>query len=189
MIIGHVIRANFNAAYFFGPTRHGPLCRKCGNCLDFDYCPAQIDLHPSKRYGVSATYDGRIIYSREFASFCRDVLGSRQTFQPLRGGGQELFYMCPKEVLKFDPVRRGTEFGPVCNACGQHEWVAGATPAYLQQAIPIEDGFFRSDLTFGGGVRSFPLILISTAWKEALARQKFRGLSFRDVNGIEPSTS
>jgi len=181
MKLGYVLRGNFNAAYFFGADKVAPLCKRCGRCLDYNYCPNNIEIHRSKRYGVSATYDGRLLYSREFVEFCRDVLKTKQEFHCIDGDGVELFYMFPESVVQFDAERSRTEFGPICSTCGKHEWVVGAIPAYLKMQLPLENKFYRTDLMFGSGVNTFPLILVGREWKELLSRKKFRGLDFREI--------
>lgn len=187
MILGYVVRGHDNGARFFQEEKAEILCERCGSCRNYRYCPEVIDMDISKKYDVSVTYDGRMLFSDSFMRFCKDSLSSEEEFTAIKVNETYLYYMFPSVTLTFDTERRGSRLGRVCEECGEYESVVGALPAILKESQPMGPGFFRSDLAFGSGREKFPLIMVGSKWKELLAARRFRGLEFREALGIPAS--
>lgn len=183
MILGYVVsgKSSNDGMFFDGSEPAGVLCPNCGTCLNYQYAPSMIDIHPSKKYDVSYTHDLRRLFSSRFVEFCRDKLHADDTFQLVKSKSMDLFYMIPSRVLEFDVERRRTRFDKPCSLCGGYESVTGARPAFLKANKPIGPGFYRSDVAFASGKSKFPLFFVSTEWKELLASQKFRGIEFEEI--------
>lgn len=183
MILGYVMRAkDCNDGIFFnGDEPAGVLCPNCGTCLDYQYAPNTIDIHPSKKYDVSYTHDLRDLYSAKFVKFCREVLKSDVSFKLVKSAEIDFFYMMPSRVLEFDVERRKTRFEKLCNVCGGYESIVGARPAFLRTRELIGPGFYRSDVAFASGKSKYPLFMVGGEWKELLASQKIRGLVFEEI--------
>ena len=183
MVLGYVLSGkNCNEGLFFnGNEPKGVLCPSCGMCLDYQYTPSTIDVHPSKNYDVSYTHDLRDLFSSKFAAFCKDELRCDDEFKPIKSESKDLFYMFPERVLEFDAKRRKTRFEKPCEVCGGYEAIVGARPAFLRIDEPIGPGFHRSDIAFASGKSKFPLFFVGVAWKKLLAAQKFRGIKFDEI--------
>jgi len=183
MILGYVISGkNSNDGLFFdGNEPPGTLCPSCGTCLDYQYVPSTIDVHPSKKYDVSYTHDLRRLFSSRFVEFCKGTLHSDDNFKLVRSKNMDLFYMFPSRVLKFDVERRKTRFEKPCDVCGGYESIVGARPAFLRISKPIGLGFYRSNIAFASGKSKFPLFFVGTEWMEILSLQKFRGIKFEEI--------
>lgn len=182
-MIAYILRGHDNNAYFFSDDSKGITCEACGTCLDYGYVPREIDMQPSKKYDVSTTYDGRMLYSAAFVDFCKTELQLGEEFIPISCGSGTFYYMFPARIIRFDVTRRHTRFLNACNKCGGYESIVGATPAFLDANLPIGHGFFRTDIAFGSGKEKFPLILIDPENKEKMQTKCFRGL---ELLGIQP---
>jgi len=180
MILGYTLSGNSSneAMFFKGDEPSGIVCPQCGTCLNYEYSPLSVDIHPSKKYDISYTHDLRKLFSERFVSFCKEVLNSHETFVPVQAGKMQLFYMIPTRVVEFDVIRRKVRFEKPCVHCGGYEAIAGAHPAFLKDNRIIEPGFFRTDIPFGSGKSKFPLIVVCEEWKNLLASEKFRGIDF-----------
>jgi len=183
MILGYVLKAkDCNEGVFFsGEEPADILCPQCGTCLNYRYCPQEIQIHPSKKYDVSGTHDSRKLFSQRFVTFCKDILGSDEDFRLVKSGSVNLYYMFPSRILEFDVERRNTKFEKPCKTCGGFESTVGARPAFLRTEQLIGRGFYRSDVAFASGKNKFPLFFIGAEWKELLASQKFRGIEFDEI--------
>lgn len=183
MILGYTLsgQSSNDANFFNGDEPSGVLCPCCGSCLDYNYSPVSIDVKPSKKYDVSYTNDLRVLFSERFVEFCKNVLKAEDYFKPIRAGEKVLYYMVPSRLLDFDYIRRKVRFEGKCPSCNSYETVAGAYPVFLKEQVPIEEGFFRTDIAFASGKSKFPLIIIGTKWKKLLVAQKFRGIDFEEI--------
>jgi hypothetical protein len=188
MILGYRMGGNSSndGIFFDGSEPPGVLCPNCGTCLDHEYAPATIDIHPSQKYDISYTHDLQTLFSARFVTFCRETLHSDEVFKLVKSKTMDLYYMYPSRVLEFDAVKRGVLFEKPCSVCGEYETIIGDLPAFLKINKPIGSGFFRSDLAFADGKSKNPLLFVSTEWKELLATQKFRGLTFEAITDTFP---
>jgi len=183
MILGYVLsgKSSNEGVFFDGNEPLGVLCPVCGTCLNYDYAPSAIEIHPSKKYDVSYTHDLRCLFSTKFVEFSRDVLRCDEQFRLVRCDFMDLFYMFPSRVLKFDVDRRKTRFENPCGLCGGHESIVGAHPAFLRNHDPLGPGFYRTDIAFASGTSKFPILIVGVEWKRLLDAQRFRGIEFEKI--------
>jgi hypothetical protein len=157
------------------------VCKSCGTCKDYRYCPDEIELHRSSRYDVGATYDGRHLFSEAFVAHCEPLLGDADFLHPISGGGRRYFYFVPGRIVQFDAERRETRFENPCGACGGFEYAVGATPVHLLKREPLGPGFSRTDIAFGSHQGKFPLILVGEEGARRISQRKWRGLELEPV--------
>lgn len=65
--------------------------------------------------------------------------------------------------------------------CGQFEWIAGATPAFLICNQVRPNSFFKTDLEFGGRNGRAALLIVGKELKEQIESRRFRGIYFHDA--------
>ena len=101
--------------------------------------------------------------------------------------GAGLFVARPTVVVQFDSEARETQFQNRCPACGDYQYVTGATPVFLKpgSAVP-ENGFARTDLDFGSDDAKAPLVLCGDEAVRRLKRRRLRGLTFVKEVGKVP---
>jgi hypothetical protein len=187
MIVGYILSGNSsNEGVFFDEVQiQDRLCQHCGTCFDYNYAPASLKIHPSKKYDVSYTHDLRDIFSERFVEYSKEVLNAENDFSRIDLGHSFVYYMMPSSELEFDTERSKTRFVKPCEACGGYEAVVGSKPAFLKRRDAIGIGFFRTDVSFASGKSKHPLIIVGPEWKGLLESQNFRGLVFRPVFGID----
>jgi hypothetical protein len=183
MKLGYSLNGNASndGIFFDGSVPRGVLCPSCGSCLDYEYAPAKIKIHPSKKYDVSYSHDTRHLFSKRFVTYCSEVLGSLESFKKIDANSTELYYMNPQQIVQFDVERSKTRFVKPCALCGGYESIVGAVPSYLQQQTALGPGFYRSHLAFGSAQSKSPIFFVSVEWGDLLASQKFRGLYLREI--------
>jgi hypothetical protein len=180
MIIGTTISGTDNDAYFFDKVPNGVLCPSCGYCLDFTYAPSKIDLSENSHYDISSTHDHRRIFSRRFVNFIVTELHFCGTAKKI-SANKDLYYLYPNTEVHFYYQKRGTRFEKRCLYCGGYESIVGATPVYLLEKQIPRERFCRTDLSFGSGKEKFPLFIVDCDASEAIRRQNFKGIIFKDV--------
>jgi hypothetical protein len=184
-ILGYSLAAHDNGGRFFpydlSDCPDGVICKTCGTCLDYRYCPDEIPLDVSSRYHVGSTYDNRTMFSEAFIEHCRPLLRSGDYLRPIKAGQQRYYYLFPEQVTSFDSTRRETRFSEPCPQCGGHGSIVGAHPAFLCTNMPLELGFFRTDLGFGSKQEKFPLILVGEEGRSLIDRRKWRGLEWSEI--------
>lgn len=184
-ILGYALHGHDNGGRFFpydlAECPGGIVCKACGTCLNFRYCPDEIELDASSRYDVGATYDNRLILSESFIEHCRSLLRPGDHLHPVKAGERRYYYLFPEQVMTFDSARRETRFTKPCRQCGGHGSIAGATPVFLHATAPLGANFFRTDLGFGSAQAKFPLILVGAEGRSLIDQKKWRGLEWSEI--------
>lgn len=170
-----------DAEFFDGSEPSDTLCPVCQCCLDEQYVPKFLDVSKSKKYDVAYTHDLKTVFSERFVRFCLDVLKTDEEFIPIKTPHAVLYYMLPKRVLQYNPLEKMVRFEALCLTCNQFAVIVKPGPVLLKDETPINTGFYRTDLSFSDGKNKHPLLIVGTEWKELLAQQKFRGLTFEPI--------
>jgi len=146
------------------------------------YDVSYANLHPvRKQYDVSYTCDGYLIVSKRFKQFCEEKSYKNTIFHsiPLE---PDFYFLESSKIIPLDYARRNVQFGSLCKACNRYDYVAGATPSYIQQGFVMEENtFYQSEYDFGSYNRKSPIIIVSLLMAKELTAQKFKGLYFNDV--------
>jgi hypothetical protein len=151
-----------------------PICKACGFKTDIYYINASFRVK-RRTYDLSATYDGYKIASLKFMEACNRLKLSGLEFLKLPAD-DEFFVVRSNTISKFDTVARKTKFDSLCDVCGFYRAVAGATPAYIMERP--ETDFSRTDIVFGSGNCRSPLIIATEYAKNALRKERLKGLEF-----------
>jgi hypothetical protein len=179
MIIGYIVSGGDLLAQFFENAPEGVLCSRCKTPLRYDYIPNRVEVPRKQDNDVVATFDHVKLYSERFVDFIESVLKPAPLFTQV-SESPKYFYYLPEIALPFDAAKRQVKFETACNVCGGYVAIAGMAPAPLKINSLPGKGFFRTDLPFGGP-HKWPLTIVDPELKEALEKQKFRGLHFWDV--------
>ncbi len=141
------------------------------------------ELSTSSKTAVASTYDGQTIVNQSFKDFSDHLGYADLKFVPFDRDMQHYHLLATKEV-RFDVSRHTLRFEQLCAHCGNFDSVVPAHPTYIQVREALADGFFRTDLLFGGGNGKSPLILVGIDTHRKLKESKFKGLSFHPVYGL-----
>jgi hypothetical protein len=192
ILVAKILRGGDNNSFMYNPTY--PYC--CDSCHyvtkqevnpDFRlarqrYDDSYINLHPvRKQYDISYTCDHYLIVSKRFKQFCEEKSYKNAVFHSIPQE-PDFYFLESSKIIPLDYARRNVQFGNLCKVCNCYDYVAGATPSYIQQGFVMEeDTFYRSKYEFGSYNRKSPLIIVSLQMAKEMSAQKFKGLYFKDV--------
>jgi len=148
-ILGYLMVAPDNDSYMNPEMYESNICK----CLDY-IKNRHLHLNPNfelvkKSYDISSTYDSYLIVSNRFREFClnQEYLGI--SFYPIPNYPDN-FYFDIQRIVRYDAKRRETRFLEYNSECEEYNEVVGATPVCLVDNQTLPDGFFRTDIEFGG---------------------------------------
>jgi len=144
-------------------------CGTCGLPMDREVANPTFVLR-DRRWDLSYTYDGYCIVSERFHA----ALGDQDAIYRALPSEPDFFVLSSDRFVDFDAERRGTRFEDRCDECGRYRSVAGATPAFLTDPVPLASNLARTNVEFGTGDEQRPLLLVGT---EAAARLRADGLA------------
>ena len=182
MIIGFVVSGPDNGSVGVLKQQASWTCPVCGlpkNKLDH----VDPELRVKRRnLDLSFTFDNLPVVSRKLKECCLRARLSGIDFVELESD-PDFFILNPTGQFVFDTVARKTRFLNRCDACGQHESVVGALPAFLKDVPgPIADGVFRTDVEFGSGVERGPLLIVGARTRERFERENLVGLEYSPIH-------
>jgi len=132
-----------------------------------------------RELSYSYSYDGVCVGTLRFKEVTEATGITGLAFRPLQS---TLFAVRPVAVVRFDAIRRKTQFERLCGVCGQHEVVVGATPLFLLPGAMVpENGFARTDLEFGSRDAKTPVIVSGHEVIHIVQRARLRGLVFKEA--------
>ncbi len=183
MVIGYILYGQDNNLSFFANAPKNILCLHCGSCLDTSYYPKYLPLKKEVK-DVSFTYDGRLIVSEKFKTFCDEYNVKGIEFF-LVNEKPKFYFVSSNRFLNFDVEKRETRFENLCPYCSNYESVIGATPAFLKDIdVSIKEGFYRTDIEFGSGSEKSPLFIIGLRTKKLIMKQHFKGIEFEAIKKL-----
>ena len=202
MTLGFLVGMHDDDSYMLGPDTYKPepsvfydwrfgkdgvphpaTCGTCGRKTDPDYVSPVFRVKRRNR-DITCTYDGYTLVSRRFKDVCEGASCAGAVFVPLPAD-EAFFWLRSDRTIAFDAVARGTRFEKPCPACGTFYSVVGATPVRLRNAIPLGEGFYRTDLEFGSGHEQHPLLIVGVRTAEMLKAATLKGLELRKIDGGE----
>jgi hypothetical protein len=174
-LIGYSLGIYDNKSYM-NPNMWGVnIC----DCLDY-VKNRHLHLNPNfklknRRADISVTFDSFVIVSTRFRDFCMNNNYEGVGFYDL-ANYDDRFYMQISNVEKYDTKRRETRFLEFNDVCNEYHEVIGANPVCLVNKEPLKNGFYRTDIEFGGGYAKSPLELVDIETGRNLKLEKFKGL-------------
>jgi hypothetical protein len=177
----YVLRGpDINARYYDGAP-NGVVCPECGSCLNQYYVPATLRVQEATRYDFGHTQDLQPLFSKTLVDIINHKSKASLAANELRDSGG-YFHLTVAETIEFDVQRRKTRLGPRCRVCGQFEWTAGATPAFLIGDQIPSNGILKTDLEFGDRHGKSPLLIVGRELKEAIESYRLPGIYFADAH-------
>ncbi|MFV0376509.1 MAG: hypothetical protein ACK5JD_04315 [Mangrovibacterium sp.] len=177
MVIAKILFGQDNKSFMHDQY---PYC--CPTCHYATRQKVNTELKLKKRnYDVSYTYDGYLIVSERFRSFCETKAYKTLNFHALNLE-PDFFFLEVLDFFSLDYARRDVQFIDLCNDCKRYAAVIGATPSYIEEGFKFrENVFYKSSFDFGSYNRKSPLIIVGLTMADELLQEKFKGLYFKDV--------
>lgn len=167
-------------AHFYETAPDSVFCPLCNTVLDKNYIPTKMKLHSGKLPDLGGTYDGQEMCSLRFKEFSEEQ-GLDVDFYEI-DMGKPFYHFRPKQILKYDTLRRNTRFIKPCAACGNYAEVIGSIPVYFTDVFePLRAGIYRTDLEFGSGAQKGFKVIVGLSIREKMAAQDFRGCTFMPI--------
>lgn len=164
----------------YGEASQVGRCSSCGLVTQGNYVNPTFKLK-RRKFDLSYTTDGCCIVSSKFVNSLGglSVSGLRYASLPADPG---FFRILPEKVLKFDSVRRNTQFLDICSVCGRFESVVGAHPVFLIPGQAIEPAVvYRTDLEFGSGDEKHPVLIAGPAAADKMRKSRLSGVDYEDI--------
>ncbi|WP_431123855.1 hypothetical protein [Flagellimonas flava] len=180
MILGYGLFGPDNGSHLY-PIGNG---RKICDVLDYvknrqNYLSEEFKVSNSS-FDFSFTYDSALIVSQKFRDFCLRNQYDGLSFYPVPSQKGLYLFKSSNEVL-FDTEKRHTKFIDYQEKCKRHDSVVGATPIFIKDNTPLQEGIFRTDVEFGSGYEQSPLILIGELTHQKMKMEKFNSLEFEII--------
>lgn len=178
IIVGYNLSAIGNHAYFFADAPDSVFCDSCGCCIDDTYLP--VNLKPSNKADIGATYDRRFIVSIRFRDYINS-LGFKVSFLPVNQK-ETLFLMRPMEIVKFS----AHQIENYCDKCHKYfDQVAPRPDFYYESGNALKNGIFFTSTLFGSGKSISPSIILGVETakiiSDAIKTYKFRGVDISKI--------
>lgn len=131
-------------------------------------------------FNWSNTYDGGTIVSQKFRDFCLRNNYEGLEFYPLKKQKELYLFKC-SIITKFDIDRRQTKFEEYKEECKMYNSIAGAHPICLKSNKVLSDGFYSTDIKFGGGYEQSPILIIGVDTYNKLKIEQFKDIDFEPI--------
>lgn len=179
--LAYVVEPTTDRGHFFENVPKGVLCENCRSCIDYSYIPERLDVNLGNLDLVS-TFDNRLIASGRFREVVVSEGEAKANFVAINSR-EDIYLVEPQRCLQIDIERAQTEFISECRVCGKFESVIERAPIVLLDIeLPIDGGFYRSDLEFGSGAEKSALLIVGIETKECLVSSALKGLFFLEVS-------
>jgi hypothetical protein len=176
-LLGYVIYAYYNK---FRMNNYDALseCERFSDIYLINRFDPAVKMKTNKN--ISVTYDNYTIVSDVFKTFCesQNYRGIEFITLPNSSG---LYWFKINNMLEWDPEDEGVRFLNYSEECKGYEEIIGANPFHLKIREPVPDGFFRSDLCFGGFQNKFPLNIIGIETKRKLKEACIKGIDGSEI--------
>jgi len=183
MVLGYII-FSYDNKYSMYRNLMLNECDKYSDIYTINRIDPEIKIKTKKP--ISSTYDNFTIVSDQFKEFCEQEGYEGLEFVTLpKSPG--LYWFKIHNVIELDRNGHrigfsGIEFINDNEKCKGYESVIGASPVFLKIKELIPDGFFRSDLCFGGYSAKTPAQLIGI---ETMKKIKSAGIKGIDASEIK----
>ncbi len=164
-------------AFYFEDRKSPIFCPVCGTLLDKTFLPTGV--RPRKRWDICSSYENRKIVTAVFKNWCEAHQFEGLVFRKVNE--QPAYYSFePSLVLRVDP--KCARFLNKCDVCGNYESVLRSGPIVLPDVVlPIENGFFRSDIEFASRWEKSPFIIVGLHTRDLIKQERFRLVEFEPI--------
>lgn len=180
LLLGYLIRGADTKDYLLGYKQElipPHPCNRYRSIYEIDFLPESFLLARKKKdfYG---TMDGFMLVSENVKSFCKTNKYKNIQFKKIRNSSY--YWLKPNNIIEFDSDTRKVWFKDYNKKCKGYDEIIGATPVCLIDKSPLKDGFYRTDISFGGYGKS-PLICIGTETQQKIKSGGFTGIQFEKI--------
>jgi hypothetical protein len=184
MVIASILRGQENRSYsvngFFAKEDNKIVCKNCKSINSPYYFDKRMSLE-NKKLDFSSTYEGAIIVSERFKSYCIEKLVNNVLFLPLEEvSGFFYFYVLGKYV-QLDQEKSDIKMKEICIECGYNKEVYGGLKIFLKNSSELAQGFHLTDIFWRSHYVFTQNIVVDLQTKKDLKDQKFKGLLFENV--------
>ncbi|TGX79429.1 hypothetical protein E5358_14900 [Palleniella muris] len=137
-----------------------------------------------KKGDVFCTYDGYMIVTEKFKTFCEINEYRYLKFIPLpKSPGY--YYFEAEGIFRIDSTRRHFYFGKKQECCNQYDCIAIGGMLWKDKDfyLPTDDFIFQTDYWFGDHHNKSPLVIIGTKTAGKMKRYGLSGIYFDNVMG------
>jgi len=191
MVLGYITFGQDNGSEMFSDLVGLAKPNKCGSCgFRTDYKQTN-NLFKIKRknFDLSYTYDGIAIASLRFKEFCNRNNYNNILFKELEGSLGFYQMVIQNNLIPFT----ANLIEDYCDTCSQYRSVVdyGVNTEKLKE--PLQDGFYQSDLLFGGRMGKHdnpltPIIVIAPDTKEKIQKEGIKNLIFEPIKKNDLTT-
>ncbi|MCC9166721.1 hypothetical protein [Pontibacter harenae] len=181
MVLGYALFGQDNDSEMFNELDVLVKPSKCDGCGYRTEYQQINNLFKIKRksFDLSYTYDGIAIASLRFKEFCNRNNYNNILFKELEGNLGFYQIIVHDKLIPFT-ANLVEEF---CDKCSQYRTVVDYKVDTERIIGPLQDGFYRSDLLFGGRMGKHdsplhPIIVVAPLTKEKMRKEKLKGLTF-----------
>lgn len=179
-LIGYSLGIHDNKSYMNQNMYGIDIC----NCLDYvknryKHLNSNFRLK-NRRADISVTYDSFVIVSTRFKEFCISNSYNNISFYDLTNY-KDRFYMEIFNIVSVDTKRRTIDYYEYNPGCNEYNEVIGAHPVCLTNKMPLEKGFYRTDIEFGRGYAKSAVEIVDIETGKKLKSEKFKGLYLDEV--------
>jgi len=181
MIVGYEIIGQDNGDHMFDyDDKKLPLCKNCNYVIDFDYINSEFKVK-RRNFDVSYTYDGRCITSLKFKEFC--LINNYNGLEFIKlPKDPDFFYFIVHNIVTINTAKQVITKENYCKICGYYEGVVTNRPLYLSNInSELPDGFYATDIHFGGGNGKSSVIIIGVETYKKIKKEKFKGIIYSKV--------
>ncbi len=160
---------------------HSAVCEICGSKKEEYYINSNFKLR-RKVYDISSTYDGHIIVSEKFRTFCiRKNYHGIEFIQIKKGVPFYVFVI--NNILELDEENMKIRKSNFCNLCNEYSSIVGPNPLkFKNNLVELEKTFYISDIKFGSAHEKQSIMFINDEIIKELEIEKIRGYSIHKLN-------
>jgi len=150
-------------------------CRECGCLLDPYYRSLRIDF--KSNFDFSSTYEGVYIVSKRFKKYIQQEGYKNLIFYPVNEEQIFFYFQVLNSIIKIDVEKSGISYKEKCETCGHPSEIIGGFDIFIEQTLPLADGFYTTNIFWRSHYIFWPEILIGEDTYEKLMSQKFKGIN------------
>lgn len=153
-------------------------CNKYKSIYEINHLPSNFKL-PKKKVDFFVTADGYQLVSEEVKQFCLENKYQGLVFLPLKG--TTFFWLKTNNIIEYDYKTAGVLFLGFNKKCNGYREISRIRQICLVDKSPLEDNFYRTDLSFGDAQGKSPLTCIGIETYMKIKKAGFKGVYFDKI--------
>lgn len=149
-------------------------CPECGCLLDPYFRSLRIDF--KSKFDFSSTYEGVYIVSKRFMTYIQQAGYKNFIFYPVNMESLFFYFQVLNSVININIEKSGISYQAKCNTCNNPREITGGLDIFIEQAAPLADGFYTSNIYWRSHYIYWPEILIGEETYKKLKAQSFMGI-------------